>query len=48
MVRRLRGWPFPKGVSGNPAGRPRTGQSLAEHIRRLAGEDGKCYIAQLH
>lgn len=30
----LRTMPFTKGVSGNPAGRPRKGQSLADLIRR--------------
>ena len=39
--------PFQPGQSGNPAGRPRTGQSLAEYIRKLAGEDGKVYVDKL-
>ena len=48
MTQRARGRPFRKGQSGNPAGRPRTGQSLAEHIRELAGDNGAVYVAILH
>ena len=34
--------PFPKGVSGNPAGRPKGSVNLSTHIRRLlAGETDK-------
>ena len=36
----MRGRPFLKGTSGNPAGRPPSGRSLAEYIRALSGEDG--------
>jgi hypothetical protein len=39
---------FPKGVSGNPKGRPRSGEALAEYIRELAGPDGKVYVDKLH
>jgi hypothetical protein len=47
-MKTARGRPFRKGQSGNPAGRPRTGQSLAEHIRELAGDNGQVYVAILH
>ncbi|HEX2594744.1 MAG TPA: hypothetical protein VHL34_24790 [Rhizomicrobium sp.] len=40
--------PFQKGQSGNPKGRPSTGQSIAEYIRKLGGEDGKTYVDELH
>ena len=43
-----RGRPFAKGQSGNPAGRPPAGLSLAEAIRKLAGEDGRVYVEALH
>jgi hypothetical protein len=33
---------FPKGVSGNPGGRP---QGLAKATRELVGEDGKALVA---
>lgn len=39
---------FKKGQSGNPAGRPPTGKSIAEYIRKLGGEDGKVYVDELH
>jgi hypothetical protein len=42
------GRPFRKGVSGNPAGRPRIGESVAEYIRELGGPDGHLYIDRLH
>jgi hypothetical protein len=32
------GRPFPKGVSGNPGGRP---QGLARYVRELVGDDGR-------
>jgi hypothetical protein len=32
------GRPFPKGVSGNPGGRPK---GLARYVRELVGDDGK-------
>jgi hypothetical protein len=37
--RRGPGRPWPKGVSGNPAGRPRTGLALAESVREQADPD---------
>lgn len=40
--------PFKKGNNANPKGRPRTGQSLAEYIRKLAGQNGKTYADILH
>lgn len=46
--KRGKGRPFKKGQSGNPKGRPRTGLSIAEHIRQLAGQDGAKYVAVLH
>ena len=39
---------FPKGVSGNPKGRPRSGEALADYIRELSGPDGKVYVDTLH
>jgi hypothetical protein len=33
-----RGRPFPKGVSGNPGGRPK---GLARYVRELVGDDGR-------
>ena len=35
---RARGRPFPKGVSGNPGGRPK---GLAACVRELVGDDGR-------
>ncbi len=32
------GRPFPKGVSGNPGGRPK---GLARYVRELVGDDGR-------
>ena len=43
-----RGRPFRKGESGNPAGRPRSGEALAEYIRELGGPDGRIYVDKLH
>ena len=40
--------PFKPGVSGNPAGRPAGGLSLAARIRTLGGEDGATYAEALH
>lgn len=39
---------FQKGQSGNPKGRPSTGKSIAEYIRKLGGEDGRTYVDELH
>lgn len=39
---------FAPGTSGNPAGRPRVGRSLAEVIRGLAGQNGRVYAETLH
>jgi hypothetical protein len=42
--RKPRGRPWPKGVSGNPGGRPRRGQALADLLRAeldKAGPDGR-------
>jgi hypothetical protein len=41
-----RGRPFPKGVSGNPKGRPRTGEALTDVLKTVIGEDGKKRLAQ--
>lgn len=40
--------PFKPGNNANPKGRPPTGQSLAEYIRKLGGENGKVYADKLH
>ncbi len=37
-----------KARAGSWRGRPPTGQSLAEHIRHLGGEDGHVYVGQPH
>lgn len=34
-TKRVVGRPFPKGVSGNPAGRPKTGESWSEIFRQV-------------
>ena len=39
---------FKPGNNANPKGRPPTGQSLAEYIRELGGENGKVYADKLH
>jgi hypothetical protein len=40
------GRPFPKGVSGNPKGRPPKGESLTEVLTAVIGEDGKTLVAE--
>src|SRR5262245_55465161 len=42
------GRPFSKGISGNAAGRQRSGEALAEYVRELAGPDGRIYVDRLH
>ena len=37
--KRVIGRPFPKGVSGNPNGRPRTGQALTDIMREVLEEE---------
>ena len=39
---------FQPGQSGNLHGRPPVGNSLAEAIRALGGQDGKAYARMLH
>jgi hypothetical protein len=48
MSQKSRGRPFAKGISGNPAGRPRAGEAVAEYIRELGGPDGRIYVDRLH
>jgi hypothetical protein len=48
MDQPVRGRPFQKGQSGNPAGRPPVGASVAERIREFGGRDGSVYVEQLH
>ena len=43
MTMAVRGRPFPKGVSGNPAGQPPGRGSLAQAIRKRCGDDGEMY-----
>jgi hypothetical protein len=46
--RRVVGRPFPKGKSGNPKGRPRTGLAAAELVRRVGDErDGRTGLTRL-
>ena len=44
MPEGVRGRPFVKGQSGNPLGRPRSGEALGEKIRHMNGEDGKVIV----
>lgn len=39
---------FKPGQVANPRGRPKTGTSIAEYIRKLGGENGKVYVDELH
>lgn len=45
-AKKVRGRPFPKGVSGNPKGRPPKGETLTDAIREAIGEDGKRLVAE--
>jgi hypothetical protein len=52
MSKRPRGKPFPKGVSGNPGGQPKTpltieAQRIKADVKALAQEQGPEAIAQL-
>jgi hypothetical protein len=38
MTAKIVGRPFPRGVSGNPGGRPK---GLARYVRELVGDDGR-------
>ena len=42
--------PFKSGAAwnGNRKGRPRNGQTVAEKVRQLGGEDGAVYLQVLH
>jgi hypothetical protein len=45
-VKKASGRPFPKGVSGNPQGRPPKGESLTEVLKAVMGEEGKVLAAE--
>jgi hypothetical protein len=43
--KKVPGRPFPKGVSGNPKGRPPKGESLTEALKAVVEEKGKDAVA---
>ena len=45
-AQKVRGRPFPKGVSGNPRGRPPKGETLTETLREVLGGEGKRLVAE--
>jgi hypothetical protein len=45
-AKKVRGRPFPKGVSGNPKGRPPKGETLTDALKAVIDEDGKTLVAE--
>lgn len=47
-LQRVVGKPFPKGVSGNPAGRPKGSKSIKDTIRKMFEEEPEKFTGFIH